>query len=160
MNAILSPDGLYRYFLRRDLGGDEDKHVLFVMLNPSRADAVEDDPTIRRCIGFARREGAAALGVVNLYAYRSPTPTVLRSVADPVGPENEEHLIAALRTHDVVICAWGADEGPIRGRSRGVARLALREQKLLWCLGTTRHGHPRHPLYLAGDTPLAPWSPR
>jgi hypothetical protein len=157
IGAIFSPDGLYRYWLRRDLEPQRGKRILFIMLNPSTADGEVDDPTIRRCKAFAEREGGSVLEVVNLYALRTPHPVVLRGHPAPVGPANDQHLRSALRGNDLVVCAWGADEGPIRGRSAVVAALALDEGQALWCLGTTQSGAPRHPLYVRGDQPLIPW---
>lgn len=157
IGAIFSPCGLYRYWLYRRLERGGRKRVLFVMLNPSTADEEVDDPTIRRCLGFARREHATELEVVNLYALRTPHPVVLRGHPAPVGPDNDQHLRSALRGNDLVIVAWGADEGPIRGRSSVVADLALDEGRALWCLGITKSGAPRHPLYVRGDQPLTPW---
>jgi hypothetical protein len=158
--AILSPCGLYRYHLSRTLREEPGARVLFVMLNPSTADATVDDPTIRRCIGFAEREGGSVLEVVNLYGLRSPEPKALRAAPDPVGPDNDKHLRLALQFADVVICGWGANEGPIRGRSRVVADLALDLGRTPMCLGTTKSGAPRHPLYVRSAQPLVPWSAR
>ena len=97
--AVVSDDGAYRYRLTRcwtsDLFRDGDGQMLVVGLNPSTADAVHDDPTVRRCIGFAHREGCAELVIVNLFALRSPTPRRLVYAADPVGPENDRHIEAA-----------------------------------------------------------------
>lgn len=159
-SAILSACGLYRYYLSRNLGGEAGARVLFVMLNPSTADATTDDPTIRRCMAFARREGGSVLDVVNLYGLRSPEPKALRGVADPVGPDNDTHLRLCLQFADLVIFGWGADEGPIRGRSKVVGDLALALGRTPQCLGTTKSGAPRHPLFVRADQQLVPWSAR
>ena len=151
--AELSPDGRYRFELSRYWEAGLPTAV-FVMLNPSTADADEDDPTIRRCVGFAQREGCGGLTVVNLFAYRATDPKHLKSVADPTGPDN------AVKVGNVVggatgpvICAWGAHK--IVERS-GVAR-ALKNHDGTVCLGVTANGSPRHPLYVKGDAPLVPW---
>jgi len=149
--AVISDDGLYRYSLERwwDHG---DGAVLFVMLNPSTADASVDDPTIRRCIGFARTWGKQGIIVCNLYAYRATDPRELDRVHDPIGPDNQRHLDAALGGVDLVIAAWGAN--PSRGRyvrrDRAVS-LGLETFHELQCLGLTKEGHPRHPLYVRAD---------
>lgn len=144
MSAVLSDDGVYRYVLRRDLGtlGGEGT-CLFVMLNPSTADATKDDPTLRKCMKFARRWGYARLTVANLYALRSKSPDLLWTVQDPVGPENDHHLSLAFGGADLIVCAWGAKAGLPRIQ-------AFAEDFDGWplhCLGCTKDGFPRHPLY-------------
>jgi hypothetical protein len=155
--ARISDCGQYRYALLRRWS---DGHVAtFIMLNPSTADAKQDDPTIRRCVGFARAWGCGAVNVVNLYAWRATNPRELRTVADPVGPENDEHLTrhamyAAINGWPLV-AAWGANGEP----SRVAAVLALPGMAALTALGTTRAGHPRHPLYLPATARPVPWPP-
>ena len=151
-SAVLSPCGLYRYSLTRRWSHG-DKAALFVMLNPSTADADADDPTIRRCVGFAQREGCDAMTVVNCYAYRTPDPVLLwgrrNAGVDIVGPDNEHHVQGALFRIPLVIAAWGAHDvsrSPIPGR-------LVRTM----CLGTAKNGSPRHPLYVRGDEPLVRW---
>lgn len=152
--ALISDCGTYRYTLTRRWG---DGHALpFIMLNPSVADAQVDDRTIRRCIGYAKRENYAAIVVLNLYAYRSPDPKALLRCDDPVGPDNDAHLNAYLSTarlgHELVIAAWGVNARPER-----VQRVFELGRGADWrCLGTTKNGHPRHPLYLRADQPLLP----
>lgn len=148
--ATLSADRAYRYLLTRRWG--DCPAMTWIMLNPSTADSSEDDPTIRRCIGFARREGCAAIQVVNLFALRAADPGELRVSLDPVGPGNDGFLLArpvAART----IAAWGA-LGGLLGRSPEV-RAMLAGTSLL-CLGVTSGGEPRHPLYVRSDAPLVP----
>ena len=152
--AVISACGAYRYSLTRKWSGAP--LLPFVMLNPSTADAKEDDPTIRRCIGFARREGAGGLIVANLYALRLPSPEALWSARDPIGLENLRTLIGlAAQAFDQsasIICAWGAlarqdqIDGALRMFHASGARLA--------CLGRTQRGAPRHPLYVRADQPL------
>jgi hypothetical protein len=150
--AMLSPCRTYRYTLDRTWDASLPV-ALFIMLNPSTADASEDDPTIRRCRSFATREGCGGLTVVNLFALRSTDPAALTSHPDPVGPDNDTRIALALdRQPAVVIAAWGSHPFA-RSRARQVAAPLAR----LRCLGTTKGGDPRHPLYVRGDAPLIPW---
>lgn len=161
-NARLSADGLYRHSLHREWRDLSDpsampRWVQFVMLNPSTADGMTDDPTIRRCIGFARSWGATGLAVVNLYAFRATSPADLWKAEDPVGPENDEILSRffdmAARYGHPVIAAWGAHARPDR-----VAQvLQIPGANRLQALGVTKAGAPRHPLYLRGDVRPVPW---
>src|SRR3954464_81117 len=105
--AIMSEDAIYRYALWRTWG-DGKRRLVVVGLNPSTADAVDDDPTIRRCRGFARREGMDGLLMTNLFALRSPDPRALRHHSAPVGPENDAHVLAGALRAAVVVVAWGA----------------------------------------------------
>jgi hypothetical protein len=125
--------------------------VAFIGLNPSTADESRDDPTIRRCIGFARRWGFARLEVLNLFAFRATKPTALLSADDPVGPENDLAIAGVLRSADLVVCAWGAF--PSSARAADVLRLIAAPQ----CLGTTKNGSPRHPLYVRSGTDPVPY---
>lgn len=147
--AVFDPTGRYRYRLERYWGSGP--CVAFVMLNPNTADATHDDPTIRRCVGFARRWGFGRLVVVNLFAYRARHPRALRTVRDPVGPDADRHLVAAAAEAHRVVAAWG-NHGQWRGRDE--AALALLGAPL--CLGLTNSGAPRHPLYLPADTSPVP----
>lgn len=161
--AVISPDGLYRYWLARRW--DHGPTATFVMNNPSTADGHQDDATIRRCIGFAKREGCAGLVVVNLFALRSTDPDALLTAADPHGPENMRHLRDAIGDAKTVIVAWGAwylSHSAKLGKRRArpsIESLARDVGVGLYCLGTTTHGEPRHPLYVPADTPLEPWRP-
>ena len=121
MGAVISACGKYRYTLTRVLQYDEPitptGQITFVMLNPSTADATEDDPTIRRCIGFARGFKAEALNVVNLYALRATDPKELWKVTDPVGGSSNDYWIKRiLETSSVIICAWGNNAREVRVR--------------------------------------------
>lgn len=150
-SAVLSADGLYRYELARTWS--DTAPVTFVMLNPSTADASLDDPTIRRCIGFARAWGHGGIRVVNLYALRSTDPKALWCAPDPVGPDNDEYLRRAAASGGPLIAAWGANARP----DRVAAVLALPGLEALQALGVTKAGQPRHPLYLRGDAAPTPW---
>lgn len=157
-NARLSTDTLYRYELSRWWGPGDG--VLWVMLNPSTADATVDDPTIRRCRGFSQAWGFGGLVVVNLYALRCTRPVHLLDHPDPVGPDNERTIKVWLEARNLplVVCAWG--DGARRlselvaDQAGGVLEWAAEAGRTLRCLGTTREGEPRHPLYLPADTPL------
>jgi hypothetical protein len=149
MTAVLSDCGRYRYALTRGNWLDGVGTVLFVMLNPSTADATEDDPTIRRCIRFARDWGYARLAVANLYAFRATDPRDLALAGDPIGPENDEWLERLSSEANMVVVAWGAN------RLATPARVDRVLQLLGWstcCLGTTKDGAPQHPLRLAATT--------
>jgi hypothetical protein len=148
-------DARYRYVLERRWGAGP--AVLWVLANPSSADAERDDPTVRRCVSFARRDGAGGLVLVNLRAWRDADPRRLADVPDPVGPGNDAAVLTALAaTTGPVVVAWGVQRDA--GRVRTVVDL-LGDRPTL-CLGTTRDGHPRHPLYVPGSTRLRPWAAR
>ena len=152
--ATLSECGAYRYRLWRKWGCGSP--LLFVMLNPSTADADVDDATIRRCVGFADREGFGELGVVNLYAYRATAPKDLKRAGYPVGPDNDQHIADAAREAAAVCVAWGSN---VAGLERPQIVLPL----LRWlgvepkCLRITRTGYPQHPLMLPSSCMLQPF---
>ena len=150
LSAAVSSCGKFRYSLGRHWGSEPD--LLFVMLNPSTADARVDDPTIRRCVGFAKREGAGGIQVVNLFAFRATKPEDMRAAVDPVGPENNDFLVDLFGRHDRAVAAWGS--GPYHYRAGFVRRLAAVMDCGLLCLGKTKDGSPRHPLYVRADQPL------
>lgn len=155
MSAVFSPCGIYRYTLERDVGSlVSSGRVLFVMLNPSTADASTDDPTIRRCISFARRWGYGHLSVANLYAYRATDPAGLDRAADPVGPENDFWIGQLADSADAVVVAWGHNVGPIADRAERVLRVLGDDVDALALTGT---GQPRHPLYVKGDVDRIPY---
>ena len=142
-------DGNYRYLLRRKW--DENApQITFVMLNPSTADANQDDPTLRKCIHFAKSFSCGSLEVVNLFAYRATNPRELKKIADPVGSRNNCYIELAIRRADLIIVAWGT-KGIFQKRNDEVLNLISGKQSL-HCLGLTKDGHPRHPLYLRKST--------
>lgn len=145
--ASLSGDGVYRYTLGRHW--EEARPLVWVMLNPSTADATVDDPTIRRCIGFAQAWGYSGIHVVNLFALRSKDPSDLLRHPDPVGPENLEHVEAALAWAPFVIAAWGAFD-----KLHSPVEDMVRAHRGAMCLGHTKKGAPKHPLYIKADQPL------
>lgn len=142
--TIFSPCRQYRYCLWREWDMMNDSYAVFVGLNPSTADEVEDDPTIRRCADYARRWGYGALCMVNLFAFRATRPDVMKASASPVGPDNDRWLVDVARDAGVVVAAWGVD-GIHLHRDKEVARLLAGR---LSCLSITKGGHPGHPLYL------------
>jgi len=125
------------------------------MLNPSTADATKNDPTIRRCIYFAERSGATSLTVVNLFALRATDPRKLNKHKDPIGPENDNFIQSEIDRHSrngIVVAAWGAN--PI-ARDRGSEVLYNNVSNTnIMCLGITKSGAPRHPLYVKNDQSL------
>jgi hypothetical protein len=172
--AAISDCGLYRYHLRREcqpaMATTVDREMAFVMLNPSTADATQDDPTVRRCRAFSEREGCSAFEIVNLYAYRTPSPRDLFDAAgagiDPCGPKNDVYLHDTIRHFGpwphLLVVAWG-----VHARPRDIARFCqlveIERQHTpvsIWCLGRTKAGQPRHPLMLRADSMLEPWEPQ
>lgn len=154
--ASISPDGLFRAHLRRTW--DETKEpAVFIMLNPSTADALLDDPTIRRCIGFAKSWNLGGIHVVNLFQLRATDPRELAS-GKPLNPSSaDDTIISAMSYSETVIAAWGAMNGHLAYRAREVATLAKKRDKQLYALGLTKTGMPRHPLYLRGDASPQIW---
>jgi hypothetical protein len=161
--AFISMDLLYRYTLSRSWAplsiASARRALMFLMLNPSTADASVDDPTIRRCVGFAKSWGYTDLMVGNLYAYRATDPKALSQVGDPVGERNEHWLGEMIRDAHRVVCAWGDStpkgEEPSRWKKR-VARLIPDEKRL--CFGFTKKGNPLHPLYLPARRTPSLWN--
>lgn len=148
--AIYSPCRRYRYELTRRWGSGGP--CVFLMLNPSTATEFENDPTVRRAIGFAQAWGFGALTVLNLFALRSTDPAALRKVEDPVGPDNDETIRRVAAGAGALICAWGV-HGRLFGRDRAVGELLadVERRPPLECLGSTLGGEPKHPLYLRND---------
>lgn len=152
--ATFSPCRTYRYALTRRWEEDDSDGVAFLMLNPSTADAMADDPTIRRCVGFAKTWGFGGLLVLNLFALRATDPKQLYGHDDPVGPDNDAVIGGWLdRLSGPVVAAWGV-HGAYRQRHAEVTDLVRAHGKQLMCLGATKDGHPKHPLYVAASTPL------
>lgn len=150
--AVIDPTGTYRYLLTRTW--DESQlPAVFIMLNPSTADADEDDPTIRRCINFAKKWGCGGIRVVNVFAYRATDPKKLLEAKDPVGPDNQAHIVEALLGAGIIIAAWGA-AGPKQKKPYDLIMDAMKEaeDQEMYSLGHTKSGMPRHPLYLRNDT--------
>jgi len=140
--AKISPCNKYRYALWR-VWDESLPLVMFIGLNPSTADATEDDPTIRRCIGFAKSWGYGGIQVGNLFAYRSTKPSKLYKASNPVGQDNDFWLKKLHSSSQIVIAAWG-NRGTFLDRARYVCSLLPD----IYCLGVTKYKQPRHPLYL------------
>ena len=158
--AVLSDCGRYRYSLVRRWAS-AGQPAQFVMLNPSTADDTLDDPTIRRCVGFARALDAAGLVVVNLYAYRATKPADLWQAEDPIGPDADTYLRLVARRAATqgapLIAAWGANAKA--DRVDHVRALVAEIGAELTALGVTKAGAPRHPLYLPATARPEPWRP-
>lgn len=146
--ALMSPCGLFRLSLTRTWDASLPR-LVFIMLNPSKANASIDDPTVRRCIGFAQALGYGSIEIVNLYAYRATNPIDLKKAGFPVGEGNDAAIVRAVARAGAVVCAWGANA---RALPRAAEVLDLIE---LWCtpqaLAWTADGIPKHPLYLPGN---------
>lgn len=151
-DAVLSDDGKYRYLLRRTWDHTKPR-MLYVMLNPSTADASIDDPTIKSCVRLAKAQGYGSFEVVNLFGLRATDPKELLKAPDPAGPDNDRIVAAAVGRCDVVVCAWGAFQ--FAHERAKVLRNELRSGKpAIYCLGKTKSGAPKHPLYMKSGTPL------
>lgn len=161
--AVISEDGHYRYHLWRRAPGAKNR-CLFVLLNPSTADALEDDPTLRRCIGYAFAWGHDGVDVANPFAWRATQPETLLTVDDPVGPLNHAHLTILAAECSRIVVGWG--DGP-KGSMKSERGQRWRELFKLetsaalrrfghrgLCFGWTRAGRPKHPLYLRADAAL------
>lgn len=160
-NATARIDGPYRYSLTRTWN-DRLAAVAYLMLNPSTADADHDDPTLRRCIHFAREGGYGGLHVVNLFAWRASDPSDLiqeaKSGVDIVGPGNNDAILEACIATVAVVCAWGALGGIFKHRTKEVLGLLDAGGYRLLCLGQANNGQPRHPLYLENSTHIRPYN--
>lgn len=141
----------YRYSLWRQWGSSLD-YVMFIGLNPSTADETRDDPTVRRCIAFAKAWGFSNMCMTNLSAIRATDPRVMLAHLDPVGPENDQLLIAMARVAGIVVAAWGV-HGTHRGRGAQVRAMIPG----LHVLRLTKEGHPAHPLYLPKTLKPVQW---
>lgn len=162
MTATISPCGRYRYTLTREwaraLYSRVDGNALFIMLNPSTADADVDDPTIRKCIGFAKRLGQGSIEVVNLFAFRATYPCDLDThTGDRIGPDNDQHIKDAIERAGLIVFAWGGTferaAWRIERETNVMAMVYGRRQP--FCLGKTAYGSPRHPLMLPYTTGLS-----
>lgn len=145
--AVFSDCERYRYLLTR-VWNPSGKRALFIMLNPSTADEIKNDPTVERCERRARTLGFGSFRVCNIFAFRATDPKVMRAELDPNGPENDKAILDSCEWADQVICAWGT-HGAHLGRGAEVTEL-VRESGVSPChLGLSKDGHPKHPLYIA-----------
>lgn len=149
LSATADIQGTYRYSLTR-VWDPTLPTITFVLLNPSTADEEHLDPTLKRCLAFAKREGCGGMVILNLYAFRCTDPKKMRMAADPVGPDNDRALASAT---GVVVAGWGNYAKPERV-SEAVALLPA-----LHALGINAGGQPTHPLYVHGEAPLVEWRP-
>ncbi len=151
-SAKLSDDKKYRYSLTREW--DKGASVLFIMLNPSTADADVDDPTIRKCIKYAKKWGFGSLYVGNLYAFRATKPKDVLSLSlqEATGDLNDQHLQYMINKCSKIVVAWGA-----HGMMGTFQVRRLIENKKKWCLHINQHGSPKHPLYCKDDAELVEW---
>lgn len=151
-DAVISDCQQYRYLLRRTWHAERPR-ALLVMLNPSTADASKDDPTIRSCVRLLNAQGYGSLEVVNVFAFRATDPDDLTKTEDPMGPQNERVIAAAVGRCDVVVCAWGAHH--LAQRKTSFLKQFLSSRKpAIYCFGKTKAGAPKHPLYIKTGTPL------
>lgn len=148
--TVFSIDRRYRYALWRDWGGEG--YAMFVGLNPSTADETLDDPTIRRCVAYAKSWGYGALCMTNLFAFRATDPKDMLAATDPVGAENDATLLDLAERASVVVAAWGT-HGTHLGRAQTVRNML----PSLHYLKLTKDGHPGHPLYLKKELTPVPW---
>jgi hypothetical protein len=154
-SAGFDKTGQYRYWLQREWD-DQQPAIALIMLNPSRADHQQDDPTLRRCIGLAQQWQYGRLTVVNLFAYCTASPQVLKTVPNPVGQDNDVQIVQACESAELIVLAWG-NWGDLHGRDRDVLALLVPYRDRLYCVGRNRTGQPRHPLYVPRQTPLCRW---
>ena len=141
-NAILSKDRKYRYTLTRVWDETKDK-VMFIGLNPSTADEIEDDPTIRRCINFAKSWGYGGIEMTNLFAFRATNPKDMKNAENPIGNDNDMWLQKIAKECPIIIGVWG-NHGAFKGRGQAVMKMFDN----LHYLALNKSGHPSHPLYL------------
>jgi hypothetical protein len=153
--AVFSRCGTYRYLLWRNASLAL-PFMGLAMLNPSTANEEDDDPTITRGTGFARRERLAGPLVWNLNAFRATDPVNMKSADDPVGPHNNAAIALALTLAEITVAAWGT-HGTFQGRDHGVRRRCAAAGAKLYALKLTKDGHPGHPLYLSSKLRPQPW---
>ncbi len=144
--AVYSQCERYRYSLTRTWD-EAGKKVLFIMLNPSTATEVQNDPTVERCERRARTLGFGSFCVTNIFAWRDTDPKKMRKAEDPIGPENDITILEFSNWADQIICAWGT-HGEHKDRGKQVKKLLLGTQNTLYHLGLSQKGHPKHPLYI------------
>ncbi|MSR32228.1 MAG: DUF1643 domain-containing protein [Gemmataceae bacterium] len=153
--TVFSPCRKYRYSLWRQWDKSNPSFALFIGLNPSTADEVNDDPTLRRCLAFARKWGHGGLCLVNLFAFRAASPAVMQQQADPVGPKNDTWIALWGKKANRVVACWGI-HGSFAERDKEVIPFLGKE---IYCMGRTKSGQPRHPLYLKASQRLQKFQP-
>ncbi len=145
--AVYSDCEKYRYLLTR-IWEPTGRKALFIMLNPSTATEVQNDPTVERCERRARTLGFGGFRVTNIFAWRDTDPRAMRAAADPIGPENDATILDSCEWADQIIAAWGT-HGEHLERGPKVDALLRETGRPLYHLGLTKAGHPKHPLYIA-----------
>lgn len=148
--AVFSASREHRYLLWRVWSGT-DRLALFVGLNPSTADETADDPTIRRCIGFARRWNCSGVLVANLFAFRATEPKILFRAEDPIGADNDDWISLVSRKAERTVVCWGN-----HGKQLGRSNIVLRMLHDPICFYRTKAGEPVHPLYLPYTSTTTP----
>lgn len=145
--AVYSDCERYRYSLTREWDAAGPR-VMFVMLNPSTATEIQNDPTVERCERRARVLGYGAFRVTNIFAWRETDPRLMRAATDPIGPGNDAAILAGCAWADRIVAGWGT-HGAYLDRGPQVAQVLARSGQPIYHLGQTKDGHPRHPLYIA-----------
>ena len=153
--AIYSDCERYRYSLTRTWDATAGR-VTFVMLNPSTATEVQNDPTVERCERRARALGFGAFCVTNIFAWRDTDPRAMRRAKDPIGSENDSAILKAAQWADAIVCAWGT-HGEHLNRGPAVERLLRKTGLPLSHLGLSKAGHPKHPLYIGYAVQPVEW---
>ncbi len=149
-DAKISKCEKYRYSLER-IWDEKKSLVAFIALNPSTADEVNNDKTIKRCIDFAKSWGAGGMYMFNVFAHRATDPTDMKAQEDPIGSENDKFLAKLPKVDRIIVC-WGND-GLHRDRANQVREILKNtEQNKLYCLDINKNGEPKHPLYVHGST--------
>ena len=150
-DAVISPCQRYRYSLTRQWNADL-PNLMFIGLNPSTADATNDDPTLRRCIGFAKSWGFGGVIMANLFAYRATKPTDMKAASDPIGADNDQWLQTLADQSQLIVAAWG-NHGSFLARSTTVRQLISD----LHYLSLNASGEPKHPLYIKANAQPSRW---
>jgi hypothetical protein len=156
LGAEFSADKKFRYRLWR-IWREDLPQVTWILLNPSTADHLKDDPTIKRCIGFSMNMGYGGCEILNIFALRSTYPGTLLQVEDPVGPANDLTLLHRITINPLVICAWGRVHEKLAWRPASVMSLLKPFKPWLHCLKTCADGSPAHPLYLSSKLRPIQW---
>lgn len=164
--CVFSDDRRFRYSLENawvwnNAPGWQPKRIMWIGLNPSTADERKLDPTLKRIEAFSRLWGFEAFVMTNLFAFRATDPKVMFAASDPIGPDNDRHLLETAARCGKIVAAWGAGQtaGQFLARASHMRSLLAPFADRLCCVGTTQDGFPRHPLYVRGDTPPTQFKP-